>query len=592
MLAFIKRGLKRVPGVKALYRQGIRFSAKYIRPRANGFVSRKLLRISKELPEQQVYFSIYEIWPLAPARWVRNEQPWFRERLKNSECDEGLVHFLGAPLVERDGIAERAYLDWLRNLMAHYEGKRFIYILHPRESVDWGNKLSHALNMRVLRQKLPYEIELCMMPRRPKVVASWFCSALDNLGNCAVPNLELVAFRLPKVRLAEDKQRQGKILEAAELFYRRHEQGDKVRVLDIPGAPSAALVSVVDRPAVEAIRQFAATLPLPVVEIRAFSQGRLLLGQAQHEPEYGRLVFPCDLWLRGETVQQAAYRMVRALLGEGVGPGALVREETAVREMAMKDGKSQCWLVHGFKVELPEPAQVKCQLGYEGFSWWEPQQALAIPILGAQVLRYLRTDQEESVQELWRAADISIASLDTGTSAPLVSGAEAFMQPDGEASEFVAPLLVRPSAKRIGQFAAVLPLAMVEIRAFSQGRWLLGRALREPEKGKLCFPCGLWLKGETLQEAACRLLGGGVEAGALVQREAVIREVFLDDGKTEEWLVFVFEVVLPEPVRVSHQPGHDCFAWWEPHVALATPMLGAQTRLVLNEPGQPEAASG
>lgn len=386
MPSLLKKIIKRIPGTRALYRYGMRFSGAYIRPRVNAFVSRKLLRLSKTLPEQQVYFSVYEIWPLAPARWARNEQPWFRDRLKNSECDDALVHFLGAPLVERDGIAESDYVGWLRNLIAHYEGKRFVYILHPRESNEWGNKLSTVLHIPVLRQKLPYEIELCMMSKRPRVVASWFCSALDNLGNCAIPSLDLVAFRLPRVRLAADKQRQGKILEAAELFYRRHEQGDRVSVLPIPGA-KVQLHS--KRPSASRLRQFAAELPLVMIEIRAFANGRVLLGQAQAGVDKGRLVLPCDLWLKGETIDQAAYRQARALLGEALEDSALVQQDVVVREVAMPDGEDQHWLVYGFEAVVSEPVRVVRQLTYDHFEWWEPKVALATPMLGAQTRRQL-----------------------------------------------------------------------------------------------------------------------------------------------------------------------------------------------------------
>ncbi|GIZ11942.1 hypothetical protein NCCP436_13580 [Pseudomonas sp. NCCP-436] len=338
---------------------------------------------------------------------------WFRERLRNSETDESLVHFLGAPLVERDGVPEAAYIRWLKNLIAHYDGKRFVYILHPRESNDWGKKLAQQLNIPVVRQQLPYEIELCMMRKRPQVVASWFCSALDNLGNCGVPNLELVAYRLPKVKLAEDKQRQGKILEAAELFYRRHEGGDKVSVREIPdGKPVVAEVALpseqpalfvadmalfpptdalypqprpkVVRPRAEVLQQFARSLPVIMVELRIAARGRVLLGHALEEDKVRRLALPMDFWLKNESLDDAARRIASTLLGHEMPVGRCVQVGHNVREVITSNGKSSVQLVYAYELKLPDSLPVANRWGYESFEWWEPATALATPILGAQ----------------------------------------------------------------------------------------------------------------------------------------------------------------------------------------------------------------
>jgi len=380
MQAFFIRFLKRIPGVKYLYRRLMLFSARSVRPLVNKFITQKVLGISKELPVRQVYFSMYEIWPLAPARWVRNEQPWFKSKLTESLPDMELVHFLGAPLVERDGIGEAAYLEWLRNLIAYYEGKRFVYILHPRESNEWGQKLSRLLRIPVIRQKLPYEIELCMMPKRPHVVASWFCSALDNLGNCAIANLELVAYRLPKVQLAADKQRQGKILEAAELFYRRHAGGDKVSVREIPGAKREVSL----RPSTVALRQFVNALPVVMVELRVFAQQRILLGHAVEGEGKRRLALPMDFWLKDESIHEAASRLAVALLGDTAVESKCIAGGCSVREAITADSQTAVQLVYDFELRLAEPVPVNRQLGYDSFEWWAPATALSAPILGTQ----------------------------------------------------------------------------------------------------------------------------------------------------------------------------------------------------------------
>ncbi|MEX0870807.1 MAG: hypothetical protein WD609_03955 [Aquisalimonadaceae bacterium] len=188
------------------------------------------------LSPSQVYFSVYELWPRPPAHWEQNRLTWLRERITATREVSNEVHFLGAPLVERDGVSEARYLSWLTKIRDGHPGRDFVYVLHPSESESFAQRISMNLDMITRRYDLPYEVELCLMRSRPSVIASWFCSALDNLAAAGIPDLLLQAYRLPPVKLPRRKQRQAVIFEAAEQFYRRHEGGGRVMVCPIPEA--------------------------------------------------------------------------------------------------------------------------------------------------------------------------------------------------------------------------------------------------------------------------------------------------------------------------------------------------------------------
>lgn len=233
-----KELIKSIPFAVALYkslRRAVKISLlKRVRIKCRRVMLRKLGMEKNVLPGVQSYFSVNEMWPKAPAKFRKNKSLWFLERLQAMQPEGTEMHFLGAPLVERDGVPEDQYLSWLRSIISAEEQIKFVYVLHPRESDAFGDKLSNTLNIETRRFQYPYEIEICHMADRPAVVASWFCSALDNLAPSAHELFKLKAFRLPQSSL-EAEGRQSEIFDAATQFYGRHSHpSSPVIVSDIP----------------------------------------------------------------------------------------------------------------------------------------------------------------------------------------------------------------------------------------------------------------------------------------------------------------------------------------------------------------------
>lgn len=215
-----------------------------------------MLKNRIELPRSQSIFTMYDLFPVNGVKVVRNEQPMLRQALKDKPRDAELVHFLGAPFVERDGMKEAQYIAWLKQIRADYPNAgRFVYLLHPRQSDAFGLRLKKALEVDVTRFGLPYELELMRMEAVPSVIASWFCTALDNLAVANPPDMQLVSYRLPPFGQMKLKPKQKPIFDSADEFYRRHIGPDsKVEVCEIPSLPQPVTPVVIEDPQKELAR--------------------------------------------------------------------------------------------------------------------------------------------------------------------------------------------------------------------------------------------------------------------------------------------------------------------------------------------------
>lgn len=226
-------------GVNKLYRRAYNF-----------LWHKKVLKNYVDLPKSQSVFTVYDLFPVNGVKVVHNSQPLLKEALLSKPSDNGLIHFLGAPFVERDRLKEYLYLNWLGAIRQQFSKEAdFIYLLHPRESDAFGLKIKKELGIDVKRFGLPYELELMRMEVKPVVIASWFCTALDNLSEASVDQVKLLSFKLPPFDKLRLKPNQKPIFDAAEDFYRRHSGSDsKVEVCEIPSLPQSVTPVAIEDP--------------------------------------------------------------------------------------------------------------------------------------------------------------------------------------------------------------------------------------------------------------------------------------------------------------------------------------------------------
>jgi len=156
---------------------------------------------------------------------VRNERRYVRSLMQEKFLDAGLVHFLGAPLVERGLVDKHIYFRWLRQVKKFFAGRIVTYVPHPAESDGFVRELIENTGLQSVRFKMPYEVVFATSDMAPSAVSSWFCSALENILDFDVPEIELVAFRVRGLSSGSTDIRQ-----AAEDFYLRHAINSRICV--------------------------------------------------------------------------------------------------------------------------------------------------------------------------------------------------------------------------------------------------------------------------------------------------------------------------------------------------------------------------
>ena len=201
----------------------------------------KVLKNKVDLPKVQSIFTVYDLFPINNVKVVKNEQLFLKKNIELKNVDSNAVHFLGAPFVERDKLPEATYFKWLFSVKHDIgEGKEVVYILHPWESELFGKKIKQKLGFEVIRFALPYELEIIKMPSLPGVVASWFCTALDNLSVANAQSIQLLSYKLPPFEKLNVKPNQKPIFDSGVEFYKRHlDSATRVEVRDIPPLPQA-----------------------------------------------------------------------------------------------------------------------------------------------------------------------------------------------------------------------------------------------------------------------------------------------------------------------------------------------------------------
>ncbi|MGP5563863.1 hypothetical protein [Vreelandella alkaliphila] len=283
-------------GVQKLYRRAY-----------NHLWHRKVLKNHVNLPKSQSIFTVYDLFPVNGVKVVHNSQPLLKEALLAKPSDSNLIHFLGAPFVERDRLKEFHYINWLKGIRQKFpQDADFIYLLHPRESDAFGQKIKKNIGVEVKRFGLPYELELMRMEVKPTIIASWFCTALDNLSEANVDQIKLLSFKLPPFSKLRLKPNQKPIFDAAEDFYRRHSTSDsKVEVCEIPSLPQPVAPVVIEDPQKELAR---------LVKVG----GPLLRVVRLHPIEHAGATTPFVMLNPKETIAMG----LRRLLGEyyGISP--------------------------------------------------------------------------------------------------------------------------------------------------------------------------------------------------------------------------------------------------------------------------------
>jgi hypothetical protein len=150
-------------------------------------------------PDTIEFFSAYRIEVPPRTTYRHNAYDRLRRQIAPGRVDS-LVLILGQPLIEDGYVSEEVYLSLLRRLASEYSDYTVVYVPHKRERAP-SQRVVSQLGLQVERYVDPIEIVLATGRRSPRVLTSFFCSALENARLMFGDAMSLSALRIPEPML-------------------------------------------------------------------------------------------------------------------------------------------------------------------------------------------------------------------------------------------------------------------------------------------------------------------------------------------------------------------------------------------------------
>ena len=158
------------------------------------------------LPARLTFFSVYDIEVPQQDRVVKNTFMDLHARAGDVRPEE-LVFFLGGPLVEASILSEEEYLWHLERVARYFSNRKVTYVAHRRENWERVKRIGRALGWDVRLFDYPIEFQLAVVGPRPRILAAFFSSALENCRAIFGDMLTIYAFTLSDDQFARKAER-------------------------------------------------------------------------------------------------------------------------------------------------------------------------------------------------------------------------------------------------------------------------------------------------------------------------------------------------------------------------------------------------
>jgi hypothetical protein len=145
--------------------------------------------------ESITFFTSYDLDVRNGDRLIKHDYKYFRS-LAQTAFRQNCVFFLGQPLVEDGYVSAETYLACMKKVQAHFGKGELLYIPHKRESIGNINRLRDTLGIIIREFDVPIEYQMAVRGEMPKILASFFCTALDNCRIIFGDALQIKAFYL------------------------------------------------------------------------------------------------------------------------------------------------------------------------------------------------------------------------------------------------------------------------------------------------------------------------------------------------------------------------------------------------------------
>lgn len=158
-------------------------------------------RIFQGLMDKEVeslcFFTSYDISVCDGDSIERNDFHYLRSTDHSIDrCDQ--VYFLGGPVSESKTMPEDEYIEHMKLVKEYFSGEDLVYVAHRRESPEKLSRIQNEIGLTITLFEYPIEYQLALIGPRPKILASFYSSALENCRVIFGDSMSVIAFRLKR----------------------------------------------------------------------------------------------------------------------------------------------------------------------------------------------------------------------------------------------------------------------------------------------------------------------------------------------------------------------------------------------------------
>jgi hypothetical protein len=152
----------------------------------------KLLGLRPVAARNLIYFTTYNL-DLPPGdRAIANDYRYLRSASETTDRLDD-VFFLGQTLMQ-EGPSHEAYIKYIRKVKSYFKGEKLFYIPHKLEPEARVRIIEQELALSIKRFGVPIEFQLTINKTMPKILASFYSSALENCRIIFKNSLKIKSF--------------------------------------------------------------------------------------------------------------------------------------------------------------------------------------------------------------------------------------------------------------------------------------------------------------------------------------------------------------------------------------------------------------
>ena len=158
------------------------------------FAQRIFQGMQSEAQASLCFFTAFDVSPGGKDTIVKNNFDYIRNINHKSEQNDA-VYFLGSPLNEAGIMPQTEYLECLQKVKHYFGDQKLIYVAHRREKKENLDEIRRLLNIHTVLFDFPIEYQIAVIGPRPKILASFVSSALDNCRLIMDDKLMIISFK-------------------------------------------------------------------------------------------------------------------------------------------------------------------------------------------------------------------------------------------------------------------------------------------------------------------------------------------------------------------------------------------------------------